>query len=142
MRDSALGAPIAAGASRATTVLVGRIEWDAETNGEVPIIVIDGKPFTWEQVGRMLTTFEGFTLDARIEDTIQVIGDRIERTPRQACDCRAIEASSRPGNDSRTAWRSNGAGRPGAIEPSFSPTLGSLRSRPRMCGQPGLSVSV
>ena len=39
------------------------------------LIVIDGKPFTWEQVGRMLMTFEGFTLDARVEDTIQVVGD-------------------------------------------------------------------
>lgn len=57
--------------------LVGRIEWNAETNGELPLVVIDGKPFTWEQVGRMLMTFEGFTLDARVEDTIQVIGDPI-----------------------------------------------------------------
>jgi hypothetical protein len=57
--------------------LVGRIEWDAETNGELPLIVIDGKPFTWEQVGRMLMTFEGFTLDARVEETIQVVADPI-----------------------------------------------------------------
>ena len=56
---------------------VGRIEWDPETNGWLPLIVIDGKPFTWEQVGRMLMTFEGFTLDARIEDTVQVVGDPI-----------------------------------------------------------------
>lgn len=54
--------------------LVGRIEWDTDTNGALPLIIIDGKSFTWEQVGRMLMTFEGFTLDARIEDTIQVIG--------------------------------------------------------------------
>jgi hypothetical protein len=53
----------------------GRIEWDPETNGELPLIVIDGKPFTWEQVGRMLMTFEGFTLDARVEDTIQLVGE-------------------------------------------------------------------
>ncbi len=58
--------------------LVGRIEWDAETNGELPLVVIDGKPFTWEQVGRMLMTFEGFTLDARVKDTIDdAIGDPI-----------------------------------------------------------------
>ena len=55
--------------------LVGRIEWDSDTNGALPLIVIDGKPFTWEQVGRMLMTFEGFTLYARVEDTIQVVGD-------------------------------------------------------------------
>jgi hypothetical protein len=53
--------------------LVGRIEWDSDTNGALPMIVIDGKPFTWEQVGRMLMTFEGFTLIAQIEDTIEVV---------------------------------------------------------------------
>lgn len=26
--------------------LVGRIEWDSDTNGALPLIVIDGKPFT------------------------------------------------------------------------------------------------
>jgi len=54
---------------------VGRIEWDSDTDGVLPLIVIDGKRFTWEQVGRMLTTFEGFTLDARIKDTIEVVTD-------------------------------------------------------------------
>lgn len=55
--------------------LVGRIEWDAEANGALPMLVIDGKRFTWEQVGRMLMMFEGFTLNARVEDTIQLVGD-------------------------------------------------------------------
>lgn len=32
-------------------------------------MLIDGKTFTWEQVGHMLMTFEGFTLEARIKDT-------------------------------------------------------------------------
>ena len=31
---------------------------------------------TWEQVGHMLMTFEGFTLEARVKDTIEVLGDR------------------------------------------------------------------
>ena len=53
--------------------LVGRIEWDSDTNGALPLIVIDGKPFTWEQVGRMLMTFEGFPLDARVKDTIDLV---------------------------------------------------------------------
>jgi hypothetical protein len=39
----------------------------------VPLLVIDGKAFTWEQVGRMLMTFEGFTLVAHIKDTIEVV---------------------------------------------------------------------
>jgi hypothetical protein len=56
--------------------LVGRIEWDPNSDARLPLVVIDGKPFTWEQVGHMLMTFEGFTLEARVKDTIEVPGDR------------------------------------------------------------------
>ena len=45
-------------------------------DARLPLVVIDGKPFTWEQVGHMLMTFEGFTLEARVKDTIEVLGDR------------------------------------------------------------------
>ena len=55
--------------------LVGRIEWDPDSDARLPLVVIDGKAFTWEQVGHMLMTFEGFTLDARIKDTIKMAGD-------------------------------------------------------------------
>ncbi len=54
--------------------LVGRIEWDDRTEGLVPILVVDGKPFSWDEVGRMLMTFEGFTLHARVEDSVEVVG--------------------------------------------------------------------
>jgi hypothetical protein len=54
--------------------LVGRIAWDPESEVRLPLVVIDGKPFTWEQVGHMLMTFEGFTLEAQIKDTIDGIG--------------------------------------------------------------------
>lgn len=56
--------------------LVGRIEWDPNSDARLPLVVIDGKPFTWEQVGHMLMTFEGFTLEAWVKDTIEVLGDR------------------------------------------------------------------
>jgi len=59
--------------------LTGRIEWDSDSDNRMPMIVIDGKPFTWEQVGHMLMTFEGFTLEARIRDTVDVVGDSNER---------------------------------------------------------------
>jgi len=55
--------------------LVGRIEWDPDSDARLPLVVIDGKAFTWEQVGHMLITFEGFTIEARIKDTIEVVGD-------------------------------------------------------------------
>jgi hypothetical protein len=54
--------------------LVGRITWDPERAGEVPLLVIDGKPFTWDQVGRMLMSFEGFTLRAFVSDSTEVVG--------------------------------------------------------------------
>jgi hypothetical protein len=54
--------------------LVGRIVWDPDRGGEAPLLVIDGRPFTWGQVGRMLMAFEGFTLRAVVDDTIEVVG--------------------------------------------------------------------
>jgi hypothetical protein len=54
--------------------LSGVIEWDPETEGELPLLIVDGRTFTWDQIGRMLMTFEGFTLNAIVEDTMQVVG--------------------------------------------------------------------
>ncbi|MES1254959.1 MAG: calcium-binding protein, partial [Acidobacteriota bacterium] len=54
--------------------LTGVIEWDTETEGALPLLIVDGRTFTWEQIGRMLMTFEGFTLNAIVEDTIEVVG--------------------------------------------------------------------
>ena len=54
--------------------LSGVIEWDAETEGALPLLIVDGRTFTWDQIGRMLMTFEGFTLNALVEDTIEVVG--------------------------------------------------------------------
>ena len=54
--------------------LSGVIEWDPETEGALPLLIVDGRAFTWDQIGRMLMTFEGFTLNAIVEDTIEVVG--------------------------------------------------------------------
>ena len=54
--------------------LRGVIEWDPGTEGAIPLLTVDGHPFTWDQVGRMLMTFEGFTLNATVEDTIEIVG--------------------------------------------------------------------
>ena len=35
----------------------GRITWDEERDGRVPLVVIDGQSITWEQFGRMLMTW-------------------------------------------------------------------------------------
>jgi hypothetical protein len=54
--------------------LTGRIEWDPDTEGTTPALVVDGQALSWDEVGRMLITFEGFTLEARVEDTIEIVG--------------------------------------------------------------------
>jgi hypothetical protein len=46
----------------------GRIEWDDEHNGEIPKIVIDGKTYSWHEVGRMLTSYEGWNLEIKISE--------------------------------------------------------------------------
>ena len=61
--------------------LVGRIEWDEETGGAIPLLVVDGRAYSWDEVGRMLMTFEGFTLYARVEDSIEVVGGPLLGTP-------------------------------------------------------------
>jgi hypothetical protein len=54
--------------------LSGVIEWDPETEGVRPLLIVDGRTFTWDQIGRMLMTFESFTLNAIVEDSIEVVG--------------------------------------------------------------------
>jgi len=48
--------------------LVGRIEWDDEYNGEIPKVIIDGKTFSWHQVGKMLMTYEGWNVVMKIHE--------------------------------------------------------------------------
>jgi len=47
--------------------MVGRIDHD-ESSSSVPMIVIDGQPYTWEQLGRMVKSFEGFQLQIKFFD--------------------------------------------------------------------------
>jgi hypothetical protein len=54
--------------------LSGVIEWDPDTEGALPLLIVDGRTFSWDQIGRMMMTFEGFTLNVSVEDTIGVVG--------------------------------------------------------------------
>lgn len=47
--------------------IVGRIDHD-ENSQSVPMIVIDGKPYTWEQLGEMVKSFEGFQIQVKFFD--------------------------------------------------------------------------
>jgi hypothetical protein len=52
--------------------IVGRIEWDDDQNGESPKIIIDGKPYTWHEVGKMMMSYEGWNLTIKISE----VGER------------------------------------------------------------------
>lgn len=54
--------------------VTGRIEADLESDPRLPIVVIDGREFGWEQLGHMLMTYEGFNLELRVRHSIDVGG--------------------------------------------------------------------
>ncbi|MDD2247367.1 MAG: hypothetical protein PHC39_09915 [Proteiniphilum sp.] len=47
--------------------VVGRFEYD-ERNESIPMVVIDGKAFSWDELGKMLTTYESFQFALKIYD--------------------------------------------------------------------------
>jgi hypothetical protein len=88
--------------------LSGVIEWDPERGGGLPLLIVDGRTFTWDQIGRMLMTFEGFTLNAILEDTIEVVGGpladgRLESQPSRESAPAVPAAAVRPGTSNRKA---------------------------------------
>ncbi len=46
----------------------GRIEWDPDSGGALPMLTIDGQPIAWEEFGRMLMTYEGWQFKLTIHD--------------------------------------------------------------------------
>jgi hypothetical protein len=49
-------------------VVRGRIEYDDTREDRVPRLIIDGQEITWEELGRMLMTFEGWQFKLNIRD--------------------------------------------------------------------------
>ena len=47
---------------------VGSIEWDQFQDGRVPQLVIDGQNVSWDELGRMLMSFEGWQFRLAICD--------------------------------------------------------------------------
>ena len=50
------------------SVVRGHIEWDEYEHGRVPRLVVDGKSYSWDQIGRLLMSFEGFQLKLEVYD--------------------------------------------------------------------------
>lgn len=40
-------------------IVRGRVEWDDEEEGRLPRVLVDGRSFTWDELGEMLMAFEG-----------------------------------------------------------------------------------
>jgi hypothetical protein len=49
-------------------VVRGTIEWDDARHGQVPLVIIDGREITWDELGRMLMTYEGWQFKLEIRD--------------------------------------------------------------------------
>ena len=56
------------GTEIADQTVCGRIEWDESAEGRVPLLVIDGQEVSWEELGRMLMSFEGWQFRLEIRD--------------------------------------------------------------------------
>ncbi|MCT8137592.1 hypothetical protein H1D32_07430 [Anaerobacillus sp. CMMVII] len=39
-----------------------------EANEDKPLVSIDGKPYTWEQLGQMVRAYEGFQIQVKMAD--------------------------------------------------------------------------
>lgn len=57
----------------AESTVRARIDSDADEDGQVPLLVIDGQQISWQQFGRMLMTFEGFQFKLEIRDKSEEI---------------------------------------------------------------------
>jgi hypothetical protein len=51
----------------------GRITWDDNEDGRLPMLVIDGREISWEQFGRMVMGFEGWQFRFEIRDRSEEI---------------------------------------------------------------------
>ena len=52
----------------AENLVKGRIEWDQNEGGRVPVIVVDGREISWEAFGQMLMSHEGAQFKLEIFD--------------------------------------------------------------------------
>jgi hypothetical protein len=46
----------------------GRIEWDESQAGHLPLVVVDGREVSWNDLGRMLMSMEGWQFRLEIAD--------------------------------------------------------------------------
>ena len=49
-------------------VVRGSIQWDEAWEGQVPMLIVDGREISWEQFGHMLMPYEGWQFKLEIRD--------------------------------------------------------------------------
>ncbi len=49
-------------------VVRGKIEWDDAQDGRMPLLIIDGREVAWDELGRMLMTYEGWQFKLTVAD--------------------------------------------------------------------------
>lgn len=54
-------------------IVRGRIDCDPGNYDRMPLLIIDGREVTWEEMGRMLMTFEGWQFKLEIRDKSQEV---------------------------------------------------------------------
>ena len=65
--DPSLGAEPGSGLRMLTPeTFQGTIEWDEESNGELPKVVTPKRTYTWEELGKELMTYEGFPISIKM----------------------------------------------------------------------------
>ncbi|MGH2317022.1 DUF7713 domain-containing protein [Planococcus sp. SE5232] len=52
--------------------LAGRVEWNP-ADEDVPLLMVDGNSYTWEEIGKMLMAFEGFQVKLNMVDPYEAI---------------------------------------------------------------------
>ena len=57
-----------AGFAMKDSVVRGRVNWDSEQDGRLPMLVIDGQDVSWEKLGRMVMSFEGWQFKLQMMD--------------------------------------------------------------------------
>ncbi len=52
-------------------VVRGRIVWDDDSHGQIPLLVIDGRRVSWEELGRMAMSYEGWRFKLEMRDPVE-----------------------------------------------------------------------
>ncbi len=62
----------------AGTEVVGRVDWSGHDADPLPSVVVDGRRLTWEELGRLVASFEGWGFSMRFDDSSDGVGGGVD----------------------------------------------------------------